>query len=70
MSMRHVRLLCRASPPTEPFPHVQGVVPLMPDNMPQEARCQQDRGINAAKSSARIYSCPNLTRCASSTYGR
>ncbi|MCR6545275.1 hypothetical protein [Dehalobacterium formicoaceticum] len=39
---RHVRLMRQAST------MLAWGMPLMPENMPVEARCQEDRGINAA----------------------
>ncbi|MHB1393212.1 MAG: hypothetical protein ACYCYE_09075 [Clostridia bacterium] len=47
MSTRHVRLLCQASTILQsPAPCSAWVVPVMPINMPREAHCQKDCGIN------------------------
>ncbi|HHW31477.1 MAG TPA: hypothetical protein GXX20_07385 [Clostridiaceae bacterium] len=51
MSMRHVRLLSQASAILQrPAACSEWVVPVMPECMPIEARCQGNRGINAVSS--------------------
>jgi hypothetical protein len=48
MRARHVRLSDRASTTSRALlPCSAWGMPLMPANMPAEARCQEDRGINA-----------------------
>ena len=50
MSIRHVRLYSQAAAILQRHtPCSAGVMPLMPLNMPVEAHCQEDRGINARK---------------------
>jgi len=48
MRVRHVRLSDRASTTSRALlPCSAWRMPLMPANMPAEAHCQEDRGINA-----------------------
>ena len=48
MSIRHVRLYRQASSiPRSPASCSVWVMALMPPGMPEEAHCQEDRGINA-----------------------
>jgi hypothetical protein len=50
MSIRHVRLHCQAATILQRHTSYSAwVMALMPVNMPAEAHCQEDRGINARK---------------------
>ena len=57
----HVRVFSQASNPHSALlPCSEGVMPVMPSNMPWEAHCQENRGINAETNHTPKYILLNL----------